>query len=253
MSQPASSSVLPRRSGVAQRREHYVGVAQVQRQLGKVRPAAPRPRCSPWPARSAAAARARASRNGDQAPAASTTWPATNVSAGGDDAHAGRRAARGRATSAPVTTVAPASSASSATARVKRMRVQMAVLGEEERSGELAAQAGEDPAGLGGRHLVDARAEGARSFHVLARGREAGRGLEHLQLAVVVEEPAVAVPGGELVVQTRARHVQRTQYGSGRLRPLSRAGGPEQPEPARQEPGWAAERCRRGWSCRASS
>jgi hypothetical protein len=110
----------------------------------------------------------------------------------------------------------------------------VAVLGKEEPAGELAAQAGEEPACRLDRHLVDAHAHGARPLHVVARSREAGRGLEDLQLAVVVEEPLLAAPGGELVMQACARHVQGAQHRRGRLRPRPRAGGPEQPQPACQ-------------------
>ena len=110
-------------------------------------------------------------------------------------------------------------------------RVQMTVLGEQEGARELALQAREEPAGLGRRHVVDARAQGAGALDVLGGLREALCRLEDLELAAVMEVPALAVAGGELVVQACALDVQRAQDGGGRPSPLRGAGGPEQPEP----------------------
>ena len=199
---------------VAQRRQDDVRVAQVQRQFGKVR-------------RSLhvhAVALGRLDRQPQAEPARELRRPRTGRehhlrglerAARREGAHAGARRLEGEHLRAGRHRRAGLLGQAGHGTR-EAHGVQVTVLGEEERPGELAAQAGEEPAGLRRRHLVDARAEGARPLDVLARGREAGRSLEHLQLAVVVEAPLLAAPGGELVVQARARHVQRAQHGRGR-------------------------------------
>ena len=109
-----------------------------------------------------------------------------------------------------------------------------------ERAGQLAAKAGEEPPRLRRCHFLGTHAKSTGLLGLLRGGRHAGRRLEHLQLAVVMEEPALAALGGELVVEARARHVQRAQHGGGRPCLLRGAGGPEQPQPARQR--WARAR-----------
>ncbi len=99
----------------------------------------------------------------------------------------------------------------------------MAVLGEEEGAGEVAAQRGEEPAGVLPVHLLHAypEAEGSPELDVLAGRLQRGGRLEHTQLAGVMEAPPGAVDGGEVVMEACAGHVQGAQDGGGRPRPLA--------------------------------
>ncbi len=232
MSQPGQLEGAPQAQGVAQRREHDVGVAQVQREVGEPL----------RPLDVDAVALRRLDREPDAEPTRQERRPGAGrehdlagheLSPGGHDAHAGRRRREGERLCPGHHHGARLLGELGCRAR-EQHRVEVAVLGEEERSRQLATEAREEPAGLRRRHLVGAHAESAGLLDLLRGGRHAGRRLVHLQLAVVVEQPAVAVAGGELVVQARARHVQRAQHGGGRARPFLRTRRSEVPQPARQ-------------------
>ena len=238
--------MLPRRSVSCQRRQHDVGVAQVQRQLGEVGgpvhvDAVALGRLDGQPKAEAAGQERRpgAGRQhdlaGDERAARAEDADAVRRRLererlrAGHDRRAGLRGQLGNGAREP-------------------QRIEVAVLREEEGPRELADQAREETPGLGGRHLVDARAEGARPLHVLGRRREARGRLEHLELAAVMEVPALAV------ARPRAR---RADARSPRAARAGR-GRPPGPAPRSRRPGTATAsapargsdgvRCRRGWT-----
>ena len=112
--------------------------------------------------------------------------------------------------------------------------VHVPVVRKEEGAGDLAAQAREAGAYVGGAEHVRAHAESARHLGLICRFVHGRRRLVGLDDAVVVVVPALAAVAGELVMQVGARRMQGVQHGRRGPRSRGRRAGAVEPEPAQE-------------------